>query len=332
LSAVASALAAMRRSGKAEELRIKNMTIQFNCPKCNALIAFDSKHAGKRAHCQSCGQVFKIPSKDDKKPKKIKTKEIETAKPVPGFYRAVFINSWKIFTTRNNATPLLFVAVLVCIKFFLGHLRVTIIVPLLIATLEFCLPLGIILTILAWGGLVWYYMQIIYSTAFGAEELPQIHLESLPGLIWNLLKLMYIFFIMLFVVELPYIIAAVITSKIGVEWPVFLTILKFGGLFFFPMAILTTAIGKDLTMLRPDYLLIPVFRGFKPYLVVAALLITFGVLVLEMQTKQFTGFAKETFFSTTGNLFFNLALQVIAIIAMRAIGLFYRHYTCHLPW
>jgi len=307
------------------------MTIKFNCPKCDALIAFDSKHCGKRARCQSCGQLLIIPSKEDEKPKIIQPK-IEKGDPIPGFYRAVFINSWKIFTTRNNATPLAFVAVLVCIKFFLGHLRVTIIVPLLIATLEFCLPLGIILTILTWVGLVWYYMQIIYSTAFEAEELPQVHLESLPGLVWNILKLMYIFFIMLFVVELPYIIAAVITRKIGVEWPVFLTILKFGGLFFYPMAMLTVAIGKDLTMLRPDYILIPVFRAFKPYLVVAALLITYSVLVLEMQTKQFAGFAKETFLSTTGNLFFNLALQVIAIITMRSIGLFYRHYTCHLPW
>ena len=308
------------------------MTIKFNCPKCNALIAFDSKHAGKRAHCQSCGQVFIIPSKEDKKPKKIETK-FDTGEPLPGFYRAVFINSWKIFTTKNNATPLVFVAVLVCIKFFLGHLRVTIIVPLLIATLEFRLPVGIILTIVAWVGLFWYYMQIIYSTAFEAEDLPQIHLGGdLPGFIWNLLKLIYTFCIMLFVVELPYIIAAVITRKIGIEWPVFLTILKFGGLFFFPIAILTTAIGKDLTMLRPDYLLIPVFRAFKPYLVVAALLITFGVLVLEMQTKQFAVFAKEPFLSTTGKLILNLAAQIIAIIAMRSIGLFYRHYTCHLPW
>jgi hypothetical protein len=308
------------------------MTIKFNCPYCNALIAFDSKHAGKRARCQSCQQLFFIPSKTDEKPKKFKTEETEIAQPIPGFYRAVFVESWKIFNTRKNATPLVFVAVLVCIKFFLGYLRVTVIVPLLIATLEFTLPLGIILTIVAWAGLFWYYMQIIYATAFEAEELPEVHLGGLRGLVWNVLKLMYTFFIMLFVVELPYIIAFVISKKIGAEWSVFLTILKFGGLFFFPMAILTVAIGKDFTMLRPDYILIPVFRAFKPYLVVAALLIAFGALVLEMQAKQLVGFAKESFLTTTGYLFLSLFIQVIAIIAMRAIGLFYRHYTCYLPW
>jgi hypothetical protein len=30
-----------------------------------------------------------------------------------------------------------------------------------------------------------------------------------------------------------------------------------------------------------------------------------------------------------GNLAVNLAVQVVAIIAMRSIGLFYRHYDCY---
>ena len=92
---------------------------------------------------------------------------------------------------------------------------------------------------------------------------------------------------------------------------------------------LNVAVGKDLTLLRPDYLLIPVFRAFKPYLVVAALLITFGVLVLEMQARQYSG---ANLVINAGWLTVNLALQVIAIIAMRSIGLFYRHYSCHLKW
>jgi len=109
-----------------------------------------------------------------------------------------------------------------------------------------------------------------------------------------------------------------------------LTILKLACLFFFPIAILTAAIGKDLTMLRPDYLLIPVFGALKPYLVVAALLIAVGLL--EMHTKQFVPSDKESFLSIGGNLLLNLIIQVIAIIAMRGTGLFYRHYSSYLPW
>ncbi|MHC4541398.1 MAG: hypothetical protein ACYS74_16720, partial [Planctomycetota bacterium] len=32
------------------------------------------------------------------------------------------------------------------------------------------------------------------------------------------------------------------------------------------------------------------------------------------------------------HLFANLAVQATAIIAMRSIGLFYRHYSCYFPW
>ncbi|MCK4292583.1 MAG: hypothetical protein KAY65_05260, partial [Planctomycetes bacterium] len=74
------------------------MTIQFNCPNCDALIAFADKYSGKRARCSTCGQILIIPSRDSKTPKKIKP-QIEKAEPLPGFYHAVFLDSWKIFLT-----------------------------------------------------------------------------------------------------------------------------------------------------------------------------------------------------------------------------------------
>lgn len=306
------------------------MTIKFNCPYCSALIAFDSKHAGKRARCQTCQQLFFIPAKSDEKPKKFKTKEIEIAVPIPGFYRAVFVESWKIFKSQTSAVPLVFVGLVVCFKFFVGHLNFTFTVSGWGNSIDFSVPLGTILTMAAWGALFWYYMQLIYSTAFETEELPQVYLGGFKLFLWNILKSVYTFIIILFVVELPYLITAVIMRKTGLEFPPLLNFLKLGCLFFFPIAILTAAIGKDLTMLRPDYLLVPVLKAFKPYLAVAALLITIGLL--EMHTKQFVPSAKDSFLSIVANLFLNLIIQVIAIITMRAIGLFYRHYTCYLPW
>jgi hypothetical protein len=306
------------------------MTIEFNCPYCNALIAFDSKHAGKRARCQTCQQLFFIPSKDNEKPKKFKTKEIEIAKPIPGFYHAVFIESWKIFKTQTNVTPLVFIALIVCVKFFFGFLNFTLIIPGRATSIEMPMPLGTILTIAAWGALFWYYMQLIYSTAFNTEELPHVYLGGFKIFIWKILKSVYTFIIILLAVELPYIIAFLIIRKTGVELPLLLNILKLACLFFFPIAILTAAIGEDLTMLRPNYLLTPVLKAFKPYLAVAALLIAVGLL--EMNSKQFVPSAKESLLSIAGYLVLNLVIQVIALVAMRAIGLFYRHYTCYLPW
>ncbi len=301
------------------------MTIKFNCPKCNALIAFDSKHAGKRAHCQSCSQVFIIPSKDDEKPKKIKTEEIEIAEPIPGFYRAVFVDSWKIFADRENVPSLVFVAAAICFKFFLAR--------------AICC-MNYITFAVVWGWLLGFYLNIIRETAFEIDTLPKIYLGEGVSFLWNIIKPFLVFTFTLFVVLIPFFITLSLLQDKGITtrnmWQaeiglrLLLQVLFILGLSLFPMAILSTAVGRDLTLLRPDYILLPLFRAFKPYLVVAALLITVGAL--EMQTKQFNPSAKATILSVTGHLFLNLVIQVIAIITMRAIGLFYRHYTCYLPW
>ncbi|MHC4461130.1 MAG: hypothetical protein ACYS30_06810 [Planctomycetota bacterium] len=307
------------------------MTIRFNCPNCDALIAFPDKHSGKRARCLTCKQILIIPSRDGETPKKIEPEtkpEIEKAVPLPGFYNALFRHSWKIFTNRANAPHLLFVATAVCFKFFMAHLNYDMVIYGVSSTFRFYLPLGHIFSIAAWGCLFWYYMEIIYSTAFDVEQLPDSRIGEDLGFIWNILKSVFIFLIVLAAVELPFIITAVILRKMGAEWPVLFQILMLGGLFLFPMAILTVAVGRDITLLRPDYFLIPIFRAFKPYIVVVALLVAFGLI--EMQTPQYERGISLAI--TAGRLTLNLALQVIAIIAMRSIGLFYRHYSCHIPW
>lgn len=297
------------------------MTVQFYCPNCDALIAFDGKHCGKRARCLTCGQIFIIPSEDNEKPKKVKP-EPERAEPLPGFYRAVFVDSWKIFIDHENVTTLVFVAAVVCFKFF------------------FAIPvccMNYISFVIVWGWLLGFYLNIIYETAFEMDKLPQIYLGTSITFLWHIIKPFFVFLFTIFVVQLPFIISLALLADKGVTYenmwqeknslhllPQILCVL---GLFLFPMAILTTAVGKDVTLLRPDYTLTPVFKAFTPYLVVVALLV--AACVLEMQTTQYDGSA---FAATTGKLALNLAVQVIAIIAMRSIGLFYRHYSCYLRW
>ena len=99
------------------------------------------------------------------------------------------------------------------------------------------------------------------------------------------------------------------------------------GLFLFPAAILATAVGKDIALLRPNYLLAPVMRAFFPYTIIVLLLA--AGFFLQMHIDQYTDAGPLT---TTLHLVLNLLVQVIAIFAMRAIGLFYRHYACHFKW
>jgi len=302
------------------------MTIRFNCPSCNELIAFADEHRGKQAHCTTCGQQFIIPSEDKGKTKKIKSPK-ERAVPLPGFYRAVFIDSRRLFTNPENVTGLVFIATAVCLKFFAARLNYTITIPGQAYSVDLPIPIGYVLHISAWGFLFWYYMEIIYSTAFEQEKLPDVIVGGFSGLLRRIAKSVYIFIIILLVAELPYLITALISSWMDAEWPVLLYALMFAGLFLFPIAILTAAVGKDLTMLRPDYFLITIFRAFKPYLVTAVLL--GAAAVLQMHASQYSG---QSFAVATGHLLLNFAVQVIILVAMRSIGLFFRHYSCLLPW
>ena len=303
------------------------MTIRFNCPSCNELIAFADEHRGKQAHCMTCGQKFIIPSGNEEKLKKIKAPK-EKAEPLPGFYRAVFVDSWRLFTNSENVTGLIFIATAVCLKFFTAGMNYTLTIPGQAYSVDLPIPIGHVLHVSAWGFLFWYYMEIIYSTAFGQEKLPDMIVGGFKGLLWRIAKSVYIFIIILFVVELPYFITVLISSWMEAEWPVLLYALMFAGLFLFPIAILTAAIGKDLTMLRPDYFLVPISRAFRPYLVTAVLL--GAAAVLQMYASQYSGQSQAA--ATGGHLLLNLAVQIIALVAMRSVGLFFRHYSCLLPW
>jgi hypothetical protein len=302
------------------------MTIRFNCPNCDALIAFDDKHCGKQARCFTCGQRFIIPSKDKEKAKKVDVPE-ERGEPLPGFYKMVFVESWKLFTTPDNVTGMLFIIVAVCFKFYAANWNFDFFITGKWLSFDFKIPLGHALNIATWGILFFYYMEIINSTAFDVEKLPELFLGGFYGLIWRIVKSLYVFFVILLVVELPYLILLLISKKTGVELPVLSYILMLGGLFLFPMAILTAAIGREITMLRPDYFAIPIFRAFKPYLVTAMLLGAAGVI--QLQTSHYTG---QFNMAAAGDLGLNLVVQVFALFAMRSIGLFYRHYNCVFPW
>ncbi len=293
------------------------MTIQFFCPSCNDIIGFPDKHAGRRARCTSCGQFFIIPSENYKKPKKVKLQE-EKGDPLPGFYRAVFIDNWKLLFDSENLTSLAFVIAVVCFKFFTYG--------------SWCC--GNVIPYIVWGWLFGFYLNIIYETAFEIDKLPEINLGTSITFLWYIIKPLFLFSITMAVVQLPFIIRLIMLKEPGLsnddiihsEFGL-LHVLFIFGLFLFPIAILTTSVGQTFTFFRPDYLLGPVFRAFVPYAVTVLLLV--AAALLEMRTIQSTGAGLLT---TAGHLAMNLAVQVIAIFAMRSIGLFHRHYNCYLAW
>jgi len=191
--------------------------------------------------------------------------------------------------------------------------------------------------VFVWGWLLGFYLNIIYETAFEIDTLPEIYLGTSFTFLWYVIQPIMVFFGTMILVQFPFIIALMLLGDTSVTYEtmwaersgfhLLLQGLFIFGLFLFPMAILTTAIGKSITLLRPDYFLIQISKKFIPYLIIVALLVLFGIL--EMHTTQYTGADLAT---TMKHLGYNLAVQAVAIIAMRSIGLFYRHYSCHLCW
>ena len=298
------------------------MTIRFNCPNCDELIAFADKYSGKQARCTSCGQRFIIPSEDKETPKKIKP-PAEKAEPLPGFYRAVFIDSWKLFVRPQNATGLVFVIAAVCFKFFTGHTDYS----FTMGAFRVQAPVGLIVTLSAWGCLFWYYMEIICSTANETDELPDVYMGGLFGFIWNIIKSISIFSIGLIAVLLPSGIFTLISGSTSIISHV----LSLVGLFAFPMAVLIFSTAPEILMvLRQDYIYKPIAKAFWPYILIAGLfLLTWE---LQMRTISYGRLIGSDNLVIGLHLLANLAVQALAIIAMRSIGLFYRHYSCYFPW
>ena len=298
------------------------MTIRFNCPNCNELIAFADKYIGRQARCSSCRQRFIIPSESKQTPKKIEP-PAEQAEAVPGFYRAVLIDSWKIFIRPQNITGLVFVIAAVCFKFFTGHTDYS----FTMGMFRVQAPTGLIVTLSAWGCLFWYYMEIINMTANETDELPDVDMDGFFGFIWNVIKSLSIFSIGLLAVLVPSFIYALITGGTGIVSHA----LSLVGLFAFPMAVLIFSTAPEVLMVfRQDYIYKPIAKAFRPYLLVAGLFL----LVWELQLR-IIGYGKligSGYFVIGLHLLANLAVQALAIVTMRSIGLFYRHYSFLLPW
>ena len=298
------------------------MTIRFNCPNCDELIAFADKYSGKQARCTSCGQRFIIPSGDKKKPEKV-APPAEKAEPEPGFYRAVFVDNWKLFARPRNATGLVFVIAAVCFKFFTGHTDYS----FTMGMFRVQAPVGLVVTLSAWGCLFWYYMEIICATAVDADELPDVYMGGLFGFIWNVIKSLFIFAFGLVTVLLPSLIFIGISSSTGVVSHLLIV----AGLFAFPVAVLTFSVCGEISLIyRPSYMFKPVANAVRPYLLVAGLFVL--TCELELRTIGYGRLIGSDNLVIGLHLLANLAVQMLAIISMRSIGLFYRHYSCYFPW
>jgi len=305
--------------------------ITFNCPKCGFICAFRDAYVGRRARCLRCDQIFIIPACDGEIPKKVEPpKEIE--EPLPGFYEAVFKKSIPAIFNKRGLATLMFILLVTTLRFFTQHLNFVMKIPCQSGgCVSIYLLFGWAIAGFVWGGLFWVYAEIIYSTAFDIEVLPQIDFEGGFGYMFKVFKSLYSFFMALFVCLLPVIIFRYIFSVLGItsRWAYFPFIVL--AMFLLPMAILTVSIGRDIMMLfRYDYFFSPIRKAFGHYLFVAGFFII--VWQLQYMTQNYGEIMNKSVTIIGLNLAFVLLVQIMLVLAMRTAGVFYRHFVCYFKW
>ncbi|MCP4452221.1 MAG: hypothetical protein GY809_12220 [Planctomycetes bacterium] len=305
------------------------MSIEFNCPKCGALIAFAQKHAGKGARCASCDFGFIIPEASFQKPgRTAQPKEpTEAGTPLAGFYRTALIGSWGVLFQRDALVGLVLISAAVGFKFFVAHVDYSFV----IGGLSVILPFGLIVRVLCWGILFWYYLESIMLGALDVDALPDMDIDGFTDFLKKSMGSVFACIIVLLFCVLPTTLYTVLAG--GSHSPLIASILANVGLFFLPMCFLAVGVNQDTQVLwHVRALLVPVTRAFLPYLTCAAMVMGVWFFQMKMHNAGDPLLADASGSLKALHFCMHLGIQVLALVAMRSLGLYYRHYQCYFKW
>ncbi len=300
------------------------MTRTFYCPGCGGICGFAERHAGRTARCTRCNQRFIIPDVNNVKAQKVKE---ERGNPLPGFYRQVLIKTWPVFFHKDSLVSLAFLASLIVFRFFLTNVDLSAALPgfVLLA------PIGWIIVFLTWGCQIWYCMETISTTMDQWDDFLSPDIGAGFEFIWNMIKTWYLFVVAVILVEVPFLLLAGWLQNARIGWPWLWQTITLAGFILLPMALLILASGPQMySILRPDYFGIPIVRAFRPYLLVAAIFLL--AAWFELITKQYHAVQDQSRLVIAMHLAGNLLAANLWLVAMRAIGLFGRHFHSVLPW
>jgi len=310
-------------------------TITFKCPWCKNTCAFKDVNAGKSARCTSCQNHFVIPASDGVKAKKIKPEPLESdGDVISGFYPAVLKKSWPIIFSKSNTAGLVFVVVLIVAKFIVWRFNFNFSFPVEATGKTIVIPIFIGKTIgtSAYALIFWYYMEIIYATAFGIDNFPEANLGLLVAIVCKIVKTLYLVFVSMIVAQLPTLTAMLILHVTGTDAPVVLVALAAIGCLIFPMLILMAAISQDLvSVLRIDLAIRAILKVLPKYCLAA--LITVAVGIAAVLSKNFQ--PKLVLDAPLLNPLFliaNILTAIAGTYAARALGLLYKHHGGQMPW
>lgn len=222
--------------------------------------------------------------------------------------------------------------------------------------LSFAGPIGLAGLCFVSGYLCTFYMSVIKETAAGEDELPNIWIDDIySDLIfsifrfagtwgWVLLPAMSyaLFDLVNFGPGLRGTVVTVLFSKATLldcltHREVFM-ILATVGLFFWPVAILGVSLGGSFHGLWPHTIILTALVAPLAYLAMCCVLLVAYLITLAPYSDLFAKGIAALGNTTNRSLFWtvvviNSGISAYAmIVAMRAIGLYYRHYKRKFPW
>lgn len=335
------------------------MTISTDCGHCGSHFSLPDKYAGRKARCTRCGEVFTVPepelplSSDDppdltppelKQPRPVKlnlaasrTAEAQAAQargevttgPIRGFW-ADAIRSFALpFVMPGPAVLAVMLVLQVCAVFlsfvgFFGALGQLIIVGYI------------------WG----YYLNVVRETTSGSDEPPSFSMSE--GIYEDIVQPILHMLAASLWVMLPAIAwsifwaAASVPGAVGLG--VFLGLVGLGT-FMWPAVMLAVAInGPGIEVMRFDQQLLTIGKSFVQYLAVwlmllACFAISFGFQMLPgllARLRPSGGPPRIQIFPSGFDLLWGIVVGFVGvyvgIVAMRIIGLFYRHNKHRFPW
>jgi len=357
------------------------MPIEFRC-KCGQKIRVPSSVAGKRARCQTCKAIFRIPTESSEEflgtiplepaPSTCQTKpESEPGDWLNEFadsesnatgtepvmisqmrtteldaidddsYRPTDPESTKIREDRDWIVPPekpFWKDMGESFFFFMdtGNM-VTLVILSIISVVgslvSFALgPFAPIGSALVMGYLCAFYMSTVVETAAGEDDLPSVSISNwLDDAIMPLFRFIGTWVLVL----LPFLILTWLDLRLP---PLALGAVAAIGAFFWPGVVLAVSIGGGFAGLWPHVIIRTALAAPLAYLAVWGVILIAAFITMLPVLTPFIG-PIRTFMASAparSGIFLFLLNQILSvyamIVAMRAIGLFYRHFKHKLPW
>ncbi|WP_339687876.1 hypothetical protein [Gimesia maris] len=336
------------------------MTIKISCGICGKNYKVQDEAAGKKLRCKECGETIKIPeleaefgdgddfSKllDDAVEEEAKARTIRrpVRKPMVKAEKYDGDEDGPVTAKKENN----YTQDLVQTFLFLldpGNLFTFVLICMLLFAKDIILPfaaiLGLIGQLIILGWYSNYRFSVIYESATGRKELPELSPEEgffFPMLQWIATWFMVHFPAMLFLAYAVNFEGFLLLKifMIGVDHEALTDLLTGGqiailislysaGLFFWPILALCVAVGGFETVLRIDLMLLTILKSFAAYFFTA------GAMFVSTVVYFFTAYISAQH-GIVVVIFMIPVLLYLEIVALRMIGLYYHHFKKQFAW